>query len=360
MGFWGIEGALNIPHGVTLQGTWKAPIGSMWKGGVAAGTNFMTMHGHGDANADPFILMSRSSSICGIAIYYPKQTPTNPPVPYPWAISADQDGHDCRVEDIFLANCYQGINFGNYVVGRHLIRNIYGDILHRGIFVNQCLDVGRIENIHFWPYWGEGPERPVRQYVQEEAIAFDFGRSDWQMCTNTFCWGYGIGYRFKTDGRGEYRGSTNGNFLGIAADACSTAVKIEAASSPGLLITNGQFVAFPGEAIIVDVAASNRGTVRFVNSAFWGPCNQIARIKGEGTVGFSDCTFVRWARDDDRPAIECAGGKLLVRGCEFKEDKLQVVLTDKVQKAVIGNNILKGNLKVKYPENLNVSISGNI
>ena len=45
--------------------------------------------------------------------------------------------------------------------------------------------------------------------------------------------------------------------------------------------------------------------MRFVNCAFWGPCNQIARIAGTGTVGFSDCTFVQWGgKEGNRAAIQ--------------------------------------------------------
>lgn len=37
--------------------------------------------------------------------------------------------------------------------------------------------------------------------------------------------------------------------------------------------------------------------VRFVNSAFWGPCNQIAKTAGRGTIGFRDCTLIQWKKD---------------------------------------------------------------
>ena len=55
------------------------------------------------------------------------------------------------------------------------------------------------------------------------------------------------------------------------------------------------------------------GSVRFVNSAFWGPCNQIAKIAGKGTVGFSDCTFVQWDRKKEgRHALQVESGSVLV------------------------------------------------
>ena len=361
-----LGGSLLVPHGVCLQGTWTAPISQPWKGppgaaGSAAGSNLLTTHGHGDATAPAFIRLSGNSAVRGLAIHHPRQTPTDPPIAYPWTIASAAAGADnCAVENVFLANSYQGIDFGHRVTGRHFIRNVYGDVLHRGIFVSQNLDVGRIENVHFWPFWNPDANSPIRQYVQREAVAFEFGRSDWQMCTNTFCWGYGTGYHFITHGEGPTRGPSHGNFLGIAADACGIAVKIEETAPFGLLITNGQFVAFPGEAVMIDVAESHTGSVRFNNCGFWGPCNQIARIKGTGTLGFSDCTFVHWSRHNDRAAIHSHSGKLLVRGCEFKEDKPQITLGEAVRSAIITENLITGKLRVEHAEKANVVVANNL
>ena len=78
---------------------------------------------------------------------------------------------------------------------------------------------------------------------------------------------------------------------------------------------------------MIHVTTNNTGTVRFVNSSFWGPSYQIAKIAGTGTVGFGDCTFVKWDRDNQhRHAIQVSGGSVLVRGCEFHIDKPQIEL----------------------------------
>ena len=151
----------------------------------------------------------------------------------------------------------------------------------------------------------------------ENGEAFIFGRTDWQYVFNTFCFGYKVGYKFmKTKA-----GVCNGNFLGIGADDCYTAVVVEDCAPFGLLITNGEFVSFHGpDPTMVEVKETNTGSVRFVNCAFWGPCNQIARIAGSGTVGFSDCTFVQWGgKEGTRAALQVQAGTVLVRGCEFRQ-----------------------------------------
>jgi len=124
---------------------------------------------------------------------------------------------------------------------RHLIRNMHGQPLRRGVLIDAIYDVGRVENVHFNPWWSVKPK--LRQWQFENGEAFILGRSDWQYLLNTFCFGYKTGYRFV---RSE-KGVCNGNFLGLGADACHTAVVVEQSVPYGLLITNGQFVAFRGD-----------------------------------------------------------------------------------------------------------------
>jgi hypothetical protein len=125
-------------------------------------------------------------------------------------------------------------------------------------------------------------------------------------------------------------------------------VLVEQSAPYGLLITNGQFVAFKGpDPTMVEVAEANGGSVRFANCAFWGACRQIARVAGHGTVGFSDCTFTQWdSKEEGRHAIQASGGMLLVRGCEFRQDKPQVELGEGVERAVITGNVFRGQARI--------------
>jgi hypothetical protein len=111
---------------------------------------------------------------------------------------------------------------------------------------------------------------------------------------------------------------------------------------------------------MVRVEATNSGSVRFVNCAFWGPCNQIAKVAGKGTVGFSDCTFVQWDRNNEgRHALQIAGGTALVRGCEFQANKPQIELGEKVRRAVISDNILTGKPRITNQSKAVVNIHDN-
>jgi hypothetical protein len=242
-------------------------------------------------------------------------------------------GKNPAVLAVELLNPYNGIDARRNE--RHLIRDVQGQPLRRGIFVDAIYDIGRIEDVHFNPWWSMQPD--LSRWQQEHGEAFIFGRSDWQYVFNTFCFNYHKGYVFIQ----SKTGACNGNFLGIGADDCNTAVDVENSAPFGLLISNGEFTSFHGaDPTMVRVEKGHAGTVRFVNCAFWGPCRQIAHIDGRGTVGFSDCTFVQWdGKREGCSAIEAEGGALLVRGCEFKEDKPQIEVGEAVRQAVISDNI---------------------
>jgi hypothetical protein len=112
---------------------------------------------------------------------------------------------------------------------------------------------------------------------------------------------------------------------------------------------------------MVEVKATNTGSVRFVNCAFWGPCNQIARIHGTGTVGFSDCTFTQWGgKDGTLPAIQAQGGSVLIRGCEFQQDRPQIVLGPEVRRAVISENLFAGPERITNHSKGKVQIGQNV
>ena len=100
--------------------------------------------------------------------------------------------------------------------------------------------------------------------------------------------------------------------------------------------------------------------MRFVNCAFWGPCNQIAKIGGRGTVGFSDCTFTEWdAKKEGRHALQVESGTVLVRGCEFRANKPQIELGEAVDRAVISDNVFSGPAQIANRSKGSVQIANN-
>ncbi len=333
-------GHLNVPAAVTLRGIWESVpshVGIRDAGGdkpTDDGTTFLVTESAGQEEGPAFLTLRDNSTLKGVVLYYPRQDPAAEPQAYPWAIALR--GKNPAVLAVELLNPYNGIDATHNE--RHLIRDVQGQPLRRGVLVDAIYDIGRIENVHFNPWWSQKPR--LFQWQKEHGEAFVFGRSDWQYVFNTFCFGYHTGYKFiKSD-----TGVCNGNFLGIGADDCDTAVQVDDCAPMGLLISNGEFTSFHGaDPTMVRVGPDNSGSVRFVNCAFWGPCNQVAAVTGRGTVGFGDCTFVQWDRKQEgRAAIQAEGGTLLVRGCEFRENKPQIEIGEAVRRAVIADNIFTG------------------
>jgi len=319
-GRWLCRGHLELKMGVHLMGINQAP--QSWE--PQTGSILMPLEGRGNEESPAFIEMRSSTSITGVTFYYPEQT-VEDIRPYPWTIQiranpADPKGvsFDSTVSNVTLINSHNGIRAGPTENGRHRIMSVHGTVLRRGIFVDWTGDIGRIENVqfhsHFWANKAfHGDWDKVFSFMQKNLEAFVFGRTDWEYVTNTFVFPARIGYRFIETSNG----AANGQLSGIGADACDTAMLVEAIQPQGLLITNGEFNAHRvGQATQVIVEKTAKGNVRFVNCGFWGPVEHNAVIRGDGYTSFSDCYFSN-NYDGAGHSIVAEGGKIQVRNCTF-------------------------------------------
>jgi len=354
-----IKGSLKIPKGVALCGSWEAPHhGRAWQ----KGTTLLITGGAG-SETGATINMAADSALRGVTLLWPEQTWENIQ-PYPWGIEGE--GMHVTVENITLVNAYQGIYIGPHDGSLHLIRNIFGCVLRRGIFIDCCTDIGRIENVHFnTHYWlgsghpsskegavippkipGQKSPRPensqkVVQYVADNLEAFIFGRSDWEYVVDTFVWDANYAYHFiKTP-----KGACNGQFLGIGADYCKSCIQIDAIQEVGLQVTNGEFTAFAGDPDTAIVTAPGaKGAVQFVNCNFWGVHNHSLWMQGDTTVTMANCHFLETQASG---ALLAEHGKLIVQGCTFDKAGPAVIVKQGVPAAIIMGNLQTGGLQVQ-------------
>ena len=181
----------------------------------------------------------------------------------------------------------------------------------------------------------------VFEYMWRNCEAFVLGRSDWEYVTNTFVFPAAIGYRFiKTD-----HGAANAQLCGIGADAAQRCVVVDDIQYMGLLITNGQFVAFTGDdPIEVVINKTCTGSVRLVNCAFWGPARQCVVSHSSSFVSLSDCFFSSGLQTETpRPLVEADSGRLQMRSCSFATPEPSVHLKQGLEHAIInGNNGTRG------------------
>lgn len=342
-----IAGNLSIPANVTLQGIYRVP--PALKPVAAAplgGSILQAMAGRGSADGLPFInLAGTNAVIAGFIITYPEWKQTDvPPVPYPPCI-ASQGTENVGISECLLLNPYEGIRFTG--AHRMLVRNVTGYPSWRGLYVTECMDIGHLENIHFWPFGViYDPNHPFCQWVNLNATAFEIAHTDWLYVHNTFCFGYGVGYKFTaTD-----KGSANGNFVGLGADSCQRAVLVEQAQAPGLLITNGEFVGRWGskDSVGLEISPAVKGKVSLVNCAFWGPLDRCVWMRGtEGQFTASACNFVNWdIAHLDSPAIQIDAGKAIVQGSSFGEDHLHVRVGKDTTSAIVTANQAAGGFRI--------------
>lgn len=348
-GTYRIAGSLTIPRAVTLKGVFHAPPTD--RGGQPLqldGTVLQAFAGRGSAEGEPFIrLGGEMSALSGVIIHYPEWRREDvPPVPYPPAIGAT-GVNDVAILDCLIVNAYEGIHFDR--TARFIVRNVFGYPSYRGLYVDACYDIGRVENCHFWPFGvAYNPNDPYCLWVNTQGVAFEFARTDWQYVTNTFCFGYGVGYKFSR----TKSGSCNGNFLGIGADSCRRAVLVEECQEPGLLITNGEFVGRweSEDSVCIEVAPeSSNGKVSLTNCSFWGPNDRCVWLRSPDTqLTANACHFVHFDKNGTgAAAIQLDTGKAIIQGNTFGPGDTHVLIGEAVKSAIVMGNQASGGLAVE-------------
>jgi hypothetical protein len=355
-----INGQLTIPANVTLQGTFRGPptpVGTAT--GPLNGSALLAYAGRGDTNAPAFIsLAGLNAGIAGLIVAYPEWKQKDvPPVPYPPCVQAI-GAENVSIQDCCLLNPYEGIQLIR--AARHIVRNVTGYPIKRGIFVDECYDIGHIENVHFWPFGvNYQPEDPFCKWVNTQGIAFELARTDWHYVHNTFCFGYGIGYKFSHSAHGE----ANGNFLGLGADSCQRAVVVEQAQPPGLLICNGEFVGrwSSTNAVCLEVGPHVQGKVSLVNCSFWGPIDRCVWMRAPAGQFTADaCHFVDWDNAGvGSAAIQLDAGKAIVQASTFVGNKLHVAVSSNVISAIISANQAGGGLRVRNDAGKRAQVANN-
>ncbi|MHB0998243.1 MAG: glycosyl hydrolase family 28-related protein [Armatimonadota bacterium] len=333
-----IAGTITVPINTTLKGDYPGQ-------GRQRGTILLSTTGKGKADGPGCIVLTAASGLKGIAFEYPEQSPdAKVPVLYPYTITA---GPDSRIEDIFLFNSYQGINLDSS--HGNLVRNVWGEPLKIGINADHIYDISRIENVHFWPYFSLG--KPMRTWVQQNGTAFQFGRSDWQYCINTFCFGYHTGYRFYQSKEIKEKnypgGQTNGNFVGIGADSVVYGIDVEDSFSIGISITNGEFAPFgSADSRGVILRKGNTGNLTLVNCNFWAVAASAVEVQS-GSLNLSSCNIQHWGLlDKSAPCFVAGGGRLNVNGCTFNSGGSLAILDGAETRALFTGNMGTEPLKI--------------
>jgi hypothetical protein len=353
-GHYRLDGSLVVPAGVTLCGA---------SGGVPhsehpIGTVFLAYGGRGKEQGKPLVTLKPNAVIRNLVIHYPEQAFPDI-VPYPWTIRGD--GEMCQVLDITITNPYQALDFGTKWNELHIIRNVFACPLKIGVFIDQCTDIGRIENVHFNPnFWTRMALTPkwsggdIKAYLEKNLVGFKIGKTDWEYISNSFVIFPRVGFHFDDFGHGP----GNAVVTQSGADICPVAVRVDRVQKhAGVAFVNGQFMA------TIEIGEKNEGPVKLANCGFWPVPETREQIlkKGPSTLILSSCHFSGWDKQDEGSAcIRASGGRLIVNGCEFMEKgRKQVMLERGLVSATVTGCLLRGEKGIVNESGADVQIGLN-
>jgi hypothetical protein len=354
-----IKTHLSIPAGITLKGVAEAPPRTDTFGSV-----LLAVEGKGKEDGAPFISMNSSSTIKGLTIVYPEQSKEKP-VPYPWCVRSLDD--QCSIVNVLMLNPWQAVDFGSVNGSRHYVQGLYGQPIRRGIYVDRCYDIGRISDVHFWPFWTVSEfQKPVDKLIFAQGESFIFGRTDWEYVTNCFSFNYHVGFRFIRSASQRDGGGGNALITQSGADNAQTALLVEETQShAGLSFLNAQLF---GDII---VRPTNEGMIRFTGCGFFGSLNgnggtAMMRLAGRGRVSFDNCSFYcLHPMNAGKEMIIAESGRLSIENCQFlPSDTLPVnpvpiVLEPNVVSAIIVGNEFNGAGKIVNHASGQVKIAEN-
>ncbi|MHB1034717.1 MAG: glycosyl hydrolase family 28-related protein [Pirellulales bacterium] len=319
-----INAALVVPPGVTLLGA----SGGTPHSEEPIGTVLLACGGRGNADGPPLVTLKSNAAIRNLTIHYPEQT--LPEVtPYPWTIRGD--GELCQVLDVTMSNPYQAIDFGTCWNELHVIRNVFACPLKTGVYIDQCTDIGRVENVHFNPnFWTRMKLKPgfpkngdIKAYLENNLVGFKIGKTDWEYISNSFVIFPRVGFHFDDFGHGP----GNAVITQSGADICTAAVRVDRTQPhAGVQFVNGQFMS------AIHVGPQNQGPVKLTNCGFWPVPETAEQIvkQGPSTLVLNACHFAGWdSANRGVPCVRASGGRLIVSGCEFMTPGKQPIVLEK-------------------------------
>lgn len=360
-GVYAVRGVLAIPEGVTLEGAWRGPHTSQ----LDKGTTLYAYAGRDDPAGAPFISLKTGSTIKGVTIFYPEQK-VGDIHPYPWTIQGQ--GQHYNVIDVTIANAWDGVDCGTFHNEGHHLRNVLLCAVHRGVLIDRCSDIGRVENVHihnvYWwrvspPYRLTGDQvKALEAYTRENLIGFIIGRTDWEYISNSFVIWARIGFHFRrvAEKTGNVLVTQSGSDLGPVA------VKIdELQEHAGVAFENCQFMSG------FEIGPQNKGPVKLANCGFWGRAGAGSQmvLDGAGTVTLTATHFHQWDQArEGKPCIEARGGSLILQGCDFMgpgNASPHIRLGKGVKSAaIVGNRFQGGEIRIVNESAGDVQMVGNL
>jgi len=363
-GIYCFRGSLTLPEGVSLEGIWAGPHTSQ----LDKGTTLFCYGGRDQAEGPAFISLQTGSTLKGLTIFYPEQK-VDDIHPYPWTVQGR--GQHYNIIDVTIANAWDGIDCGTFHNEGHHLRNVLMCCVHRGVYIDQTTDIGRMENVHIHNvYWWRVSEpyrltpdqvKSLEAYTLEHLEGFVIGRTDWEYISNCFVIWARVGFHFiKTSSPAG--GLANALVTQSGSDLGPLAVKIDAVQShSGVIFENCQFMSG------FEIGPLNSGPVKLNNCGFWGRPGSGSQIDllGPCTLTCTATHFHKWDYDNlGRACVTVTNGSLLMTQCDFMKDghpSPQIFLGEAALSAVITNSRFQhGKINLINQSHAEVMLANNV
>ena len=311
---------LAIPNGVTLKGD-SPKVDSSQK---AEGSILLAYEGRDREDGPAFLSMYSASGVENLSIYYPEQT-MGDIRPYPWTIEMMELYGIC-VQNVRLVNSYRGIKLGEQANALQNIRGVVGTVLKLGLFIDQNVDICRLQNITFTPEcWSSSglsdttDRAAMEEYVRSSSTGFKIEQVDWTYLTGITVRGSAVGIHTSQSTKRENGGSPNGQMYDICLENCETGFLAEYINSIGMMLTKGKITGknpvvlpdgFESSLSLRDVVIESEGDY----GVYCG---------GEGAVTLSRCSIVMNAASP-KAAVSCKKGRASLLETSFSGEGSQV------------------------------------
>ena len=302
-----------------------AMVGSGWSTNSTLDGSFI--HINSDFEGDMLNISGRNASVdqLGFSCDQPEVTQNWEPNDFGGGSAVHIRADDITLSNLFLYNVTRGIDASNDSgsIGRITLDRIFGQPITRGIKVDNALDVVKIKNVHFWPFWNG--QEPVKLYQMNNATGLVSYRNDNPFYSDIFCLHYKYGMHFSRSVQPTGPG-VDPNIWGITSkfkivncdlDFCATPLMVDGDN------TTGQLCNFscqgPNQSDPSDVGIKILGVgihLQATNVYITQIDNNGIRVDGVGSsLLIEDVWVVDWDRSQQGfPGIEVINGANAIVG----------------------------------------------
>lgn len=228
-----------------------------------------------------------------------------------------------NVEDVMLLSPTNGIRLQTDIfpndpggaLGQIYISNIRGQPLYQGIVIDGVLDIIRINDIHFWPFWSV--QSDVINYIKANSYGVRSYRDDNPFFSQIFTFGYYVGIEFGASPAGSHPPVTGitsrPRINGFDCDGCGYGILVTGDGTNGIMANKLQVLGSDPSGPAIAIYADHVSASITQLDSTWSSVN-VVRIDGDyNSILIGDSIVRTWNRvwlvnGLTFPAFEIASG----------------------------------------------------